>query len=122
VTTRALESKRILVVEDEMIVAMEMSEVLRGAGCEVIGPVNTVDAALQSTRDDALDAVVLDVSLNGVLTFAVASTLAARGIPFILATGYSDSTLPAEWRASPRVSKPFRMEELIELLQAALRQ
>jgi two-component system, chemotaxis family, sensor kinase Cph1 len=109
---------RVLVVEDQMIIAMQIEDVLRDAGCEVVGPVNSLQAALTLAREETLNAAVLDVNLDGVKTFSVAEALQRRGIPFLLATGYEESTLPERWRDCPRLNKPFRREQLRRLIES----
>ena len=109
---------RVLLVEDQMIVAMQIEDMLRAAGCEVVGPVGTLQAAIALAHKEALDAAVLDVNLDGDKVYPAAEELQARGIPFILATGYGESTLPEKWRDQPRLSKPFLREQLEQLLSS----
>lgn len=116
-----LKGVRVLLVEDQMVVAMEIEDMLRAAGCEVVGPVGSLQAAITLAHEDALDAAVLDINLDGEKVYPVAEELQARGIPFILATGYGESTLPKQWRDQPRLSKPFRREELEQLLRSVAR-
>ena len=107
-----------LLVEPQVIVAMEVEDMLRAAGCEVIGPVGTLQAAITLAHEEVLDAAVLDVDLDGEKVYPAAEALHTRGIPFILATGYGESTLPEKWRDQPRLSKPFRREQLEQLLRS----
>lgn len=113
---KSLKGLRVLLVEDQMIVAMQIEDILREAGCEVIGPIATPQSAITVAQSQPLDAAVLDINLDGEKIFPVAEELRRRGIPFILATGYSESTLPEQWREQPRLSKPFRREQLEQLL------
>jgi DNA-binding response OmpR family regulator len=108
----SLAGLRVLIVEDEMIIALEIESMLRALGCEVVGPVGTLKSALRLAHTEALDAAVLDVNLHGEKVFPVADELQARGIPFLFATGYGAWTMPEEWRAPCRLAKPFRCEEL----------
>jgi len=108
----------VLLVEDQMIVAMQIEDMLRAAGCEVVGPVGTLQAAIALAHKEALDAAVLDVNLDGEKVYPAAEELQARGIPFIFATGYGESTLPEQWRDQPRLSKPFGHRELQQLLRS----
>jgi CheY-like chemotaxis protein len=108
---------RVLIVEDQMIIAMEIEDVLRALGCIVVGPVGTVDAAILLAHTEMLDAAVLDVSLDGEKVFPVADALQARGVPFAFSTGYGEAALPEMWRASPRLTKPFRRDELETLVR-----
>jgi PAS domain S-box-containing protein len=87
-----LAGRRVLLVEDELLVAMEMEEALRDLGCEVLGPAATVEEALRLALAEAgrIDAAVLDVNLAGRPSFPVADLLAGRGVPVVFATGYGD--------------------------------
>lgn len=107
-----------LLIEDQMIVAIQIADMLRAAGCEVVGPVGTVHAAIALAHEEALDAAVLDVNLDGEKVYPAAEELQTRGIPFIFATGYGESTLPEKWRDQPRLSKPFGHGELEQLLRS----
>ena len=113
-----LQGVRVLIVEDQMIVAMQIEDMLRAAGCEVVGPVGTLQAAIALAHEEALDAAVLDINLDGEKVYPAAEELQARGIPFILATGYGESTLPEKWRNQPRLSKPYRREQLEQLIRS----
>lgn len=108
-------------VEDEMIVAMQIEDVLRDIGCKIIGPVGTLQTALALAQSEALDVAILDINLDGEKTFPVADELRRRSIPFIVATGYGESVLPQEWRDLPRLCKPFRDEQLAKLIEDVCR-
>src|SRR4029078_2691283 len=84
---------RVLVVEDEMIVAWVLEDMLADLGCAVIGPAARVKQALAMIDAEAVDAALLDVNLNGQKSYPVADALAARGVPFIFATGYEKDRL-----------------------------
>jgi len=120
-STHDLKGVRVLLVEDQMIVAMQIEDMLRAAGCEVVGPVGTLQAAITLAHEEALNAAVLDINLDGEKVYPAAEELQARGIPFILATGYGESTLPEQWRDKPRLSKPFQREQLEQLLTSVAR-
>ena len=105
-----------LVVEDQSIVALHVADVLRDAGCMVVGPVANLKPALDLACAERLDFAVLDVNLDGDHIFPVAQELETRGIPFLLATGYSDSSLPEHWRGRPCLRKPFTDAQLAELV------
>jgi DNA-binding response OmpR family regulator len=106
----------VLIVEDQIIIAIEIEDILGGCGCVAVGPAGTLESALRLAREEVLDAAILDVNLDGEYVFPVAEELRARGIPFIFATGYSRSMLPEEWRDVPRLGKPFKRGELEQLL------
>lgn len=117
-STHDLQGVRVLLVEDQMIVALQIEDMLRAAGCEVVGPVGTLHAAITLAHEEALDMALLDINLDGEKVYPAAEELQARGIPFIFATGYGESTLPEKWRDQPRLSKPFRREQLEQFLRS----
>src|SRR5450432_1520295 len=113
---------RVLVVEDEMLIAMEVEDALQALGCQILGPVATVDRALKLALEETFDAAVLDVTIRGGKAYPVAEVLLARGIPFVFASGYGDWALPEILRNQPRLTKPFTVaqleEQIISLLHA----
>lgn len=117
-TADSLIGRRILVVEDEMLIALIIEETLQDLGCVVVGPVGRLDAALQLATDEVLDAAVLDVSVRGGKVYPVAEQLLARGIPFLLASGYGEWALPEAFRDRPRLTKPFTPERLEEQVRS----
>jgi len=108
---------RILVVEDQMLIALEIEDILTHLGCTVIGPVGGVDSATQLARTEQLDAALLDVQLDGDEVFPVAEVLCERHIPFVFVTGTSEMGLPEKWRRCPRVAKPFVSSEIERLVR-----
>ena len=108
---------RVLVVEDETLIAILIEEALQELGCVVVGPVARLDAALRLASSEALDAAVLDVTIRGGHIQPVAEQLLARGIPFVLASGYGDWSLPENLRDQPRLTKPFAQRQLEEQLR-----
>ena len=102
-----LHSRRILVVEDEYMIAADMQQDLEEVGAIVLGPAPSVEAALQVLSGEAVvDGAVLDINLNGEKVFPVADTLTARGIPFLFATGYDASNIPPAYVHIIRCEKP----------------
>ena len=83
-----LAGARVLVVEDEMLVSLLIEDILTDSKCIIVGPYDRVPAALEAARTLALDAAVLDVNLAGTKVYPVAEMLSARGIPFVLLSGY----------------------------------
>jgi CheY-like chemotaxis protein len=109
----SLQGLRILVAEDEALILMEIEYMLQDMGCEIVGPVATVDAALAAIRRNELDGALLDMSLHGERVTPAAEELVARGVRFILCTGYPrDESDEEAIRDAPRLSKPFRPESL----------
>jgi two-component SAPR family response regulator len=110
--TDALNGRRILVVEDEMLIAVNIEDALMELGCEIVGPVASLDDALVLAGREILDAAILDVTIRNGTVFPVAEKLLARDIPFVLASGYGDWALPESMRDKPRLTKPYTMTEL----------
>ena len=98
---------RILVVEDNFLIAEVVCSRLRQFGCETVGPVGFVDKAVALASEAPLEGALLDINLHGELCFPVAATLRERGVPFVFLTGYSEESLiPPELRDAPRLAKP----------------
>ncbi len=107
----ALRDRRILVVEDEYLIAMNLQDGLENVGSVVLGPVPSVEKAIKKIESEPhIDAAVLDVNLGGALAYPVADLLAARKIPFVFTSGYEDAT----------ASEPlFRSEKLPQTLSVS---
>jgi CheY-like chemotaxis protein len=108
---------RILIVEDEIVVALFMEDILTEFGFEVVGVVGHLNDAMNRSAD--FDIAVLDVHLNGQSVFDFADMLAARGVPFVFATGYGERGIPERHRGRPVLQKPFLPEDLKRVLQQA---
>lgn len=111
-----LVGSRILIIEDEALVAMLVEDALMDAGCAVIGPASDVEGALRLLAESTPDAAVLDLNLGGETSAPVADALAGRGVPFVVATGYGAAGLPARHRGVPVLAKPYDPAELVALL------
>ena len=105
-----LAGHRILVVEDEMLVAMLEEDLLLELGCEVIGPVASVAAALNLISQERLDGAVLDVNLGSELVYRVADKLRQSGVPYVFVTGYGPDGLEPDYRGHPTIQKPFHLD------------
>jgi CheY-like chemotaxis protein len=117
----SFKGRRILVVEDEMMIAMLVEDMLSDLGCAVVGPVHALDTALAMAASEVgLDAALLDVNLGGTSVFPVADALRAKGVPAIFSTGYGDAGLRDSDRGSPVLQKPFRTDDLARALTEAL--
>lgn len=113
----AVAGLRILVLEDEMLVALLVEDMLTELGCIVIGPASSVAQALALLAAGPVDLALLDVNLShGGSGYAVADALAARAIPFAFVTGYGRISLRAPHRDRPILQKPFRTEALSRVL------
>jgi CheY-like chemotaxis protein len=105
--------KRILVVENDVLVAFALAVSLIDAGCIVIGPVGTVAEAVQMIEEAQFDGVLLDVRLPGGSGDEVAAMLAGRNMPFAFVTGLTRADLPAPFRDVPMLAKPFSEDDLL---------
>ena len=117
--TRLLAGKRVLVVEDHIIIAMDLAHELAAQEAKVIGPVGTLDGALKAIKDTDLDGVILDLNLGGRTAFPVADALADRNVPFVFATGYAYD-IPARHANVPRLEKPTPADVICRALEAAM--
>jgi CheY-like chemotaxis protein len=110
-------SPRVLVVEDESLIAMLVEDGLETLGYEVVGPVGTVDAALRIVEQTPFDLALLDINLGGKQSFPIAEALESRGIPYVFLTGYDRSSLPLAFQHRFGLQKPFRMSALQQALE-----
>jgi two-component SAPR family response regulator len=117
---KRLSGMRVLVVEDDVLIAMDIEQLLQDAGCGVVGPVASVGAAFRALEASEVDAAVLDINLNGELVFPVADALDDANIPFILVTGHTERPVPTRHRARPLVTKPYRPTRVIAALVSAI--
>lgn len=116
----ALAGLRVLLVEDELLVAMLVEDLLFDEGCVVVGPFARLREAIEAAGTEALDVAILDVNIAGEKTYPVAEVLSARRIPFLFVSGYGQAAIPADrpsWRAC---AKPFRPCELVAMLVGQL--
>jgi len=113
-------SKRVLVVEDELMIRMLLEDMLGELGYTIAAQAARIDEALDAANNAAFDVAILDVNLNGQTIVPVAEALDARGMPFVFATGYADVVLPEAFRDRPMLKKPFQVEGLNRSLQIAL--
>lgn len=111
---------RVLVVEDEAMVAMLLEDTLAEIGCEVVGVAARVDDAVEKAESLTFDIAILDVNLNGRDTFSVVASLAERGIAVVVATGYGAASLPQSLQKVPVLQKPYQQRDLVRALRAAL--
>jgi CheY-like chemotaxis protein len=107
---------RILLVEDEMLVAMLLEDMLAEAGHTIIGPLARVDQAVKAAQEQTPDLAILDVNVGGDEVYPVAEVLAARGIPFAFATGYGAQGLRDPWQHRPTLQKPFHRNDLFAMV------
>jgi CheY-like chemotaxis protein len=116
-----LRDRRILVVEDEYLIAMSLQDALETAGSIVVGPAPSVDKALQTIDSEPhIDAAVLDVNLGGALAYPVADMLVARKIPFVFTSGYEDTALRSRYSGVKNCPKPYLFQAIEEALVEAM--
>jgi DNA-binding response OmpR family regulator len=111
-------TKRILVVEDEFLIALDIAGVLEQAGLDVIGPHGTISAALRAIQGEEVHGALLDANLGGESVGVIADALAARSIPFAFVSGYGREQLPAPHGGAPLIKKPFTGKELLTVVAA----
>jgi two-component SAPR family response regulator len=119
-TADVLQGCRVLIVEDEMLLAMELEALIAEQGGAIIGPASTVDRALALLDQERPDAAILDANLNGMTAAPVAAALKAQGVPFVLASGYASHSLEPELRDVPRITKPVDHNQLLRTLAGVL--
>ena len=120
-TKGTLVGRRILIVEDEVILAMDLQILLENEGCEIVGPVPNVKTALETLSAHRLDAATLDINLNGEISAAVAEALRTKSVPFLLTSGYSDKHTDPAFNGAPLVKKPFNSDDLLGKLATILK-
>jgi CheY-like chemotaxis protein len=112
--------KRILIVEDEPILAIALQDMLEGLGYEVVGPAFRVAPALALAGAERIDGAILDVNMGGEDSYRVAARLKARGIPYLFATGYGRDGLEPGHEATPVLDKPYRERQVESALHSLL--
>lgn len=113
-------ARRVLIVEDEMLIAMMLQDMVADAGLEVEGVANSLNAGIDLASKADFDLAILDVNLNGEEVYPVAEILQRRGIPFIFSTGYGAGGIRSEFDDAPQVVKPFQQNLLMAAMKAAL--
>ena len=113
---KLLSGRRVLVVEDEMLVLIMIEDMLADLGCKLVSSAATVEKALALINAQVFDAALLDVNLNGDDSQPVAEALSARGVPFVYSTGNTGHRLREGYSDRPVLKKPFKYEELAAIL------
>ena len=120
-SARPVQGLRVLLVEDENLVALLLEDMLADLGHSVVGPVARLKRALEIARHESIDAAILDVNINGEEAYPIAEVLAARNIPFAFSTGYGKGSLPVAYRDRPSLQKPFQQQDLEKLFADLVR-
>ncbi|MGN6312401.1 MAG: response regulator [Rhodanobacteraceae bacterium] len=115
-----LKGCRVLIVEDDVRISMLMQESLEEMGCEVAGTAMLFDDAFDMAASQPFDVALLDISLNGELSYPVAEAMLDRNQKFVFVTGHVMETLPAPFQGTPVLHKPFGLRELQNVLRMAL--
>jgi CheY-like chemotaxis protein len=115
-----LSNRKVLVVEDEMMIAMLIEDMLDEFGCKLVGPATTVPRAPDLIGKEQVEVAVLDLNLDGHDTYAIADALQQKNVPFIFATGYGSTGLRQEYGNRPILQKPFQARDLENALAEAL--
>ncbi len=102
-----MKGARVLVVEDEFLLACSLADDVESLGFVVVGPYADLPRAREAARTEPFDVALLDVNINGEMVFPLAEDLLARGVPFLLMTGYGVQDLPEKFRTLPRLTKPY---------------
>ena len=112
-----LRGKKVLIVEDEALIAMLFEDILEDTACQIVGPAMNVRQAMELAGTAEIDAAVLDVNLNGESSIPVAALLRSLGVPLIFSSGHGSQGLPPEWQDRPTLPKPFTSDEVVGALE-----
>jgi CheY-like chemotaxis protein len=112
--------RSVFLVEDEVMIRMMVADMLEELGYSIAAEAGDINEALKLAQSVEFDLAILDVNVNGKVISPVADLLAARNRPFIFATGYGSSGLPAEYRDRPALQKPFQIETLARMIEQTL--
>jgi two-component SAPR family response regulator len=117
-----LDGIRVLVVEDEFLIALELEAMIRDLGGTVVGPVSHLDAARTVMRQEKINCAILDVKLDGHTSLPLADELIASGFPVILVSGYDSDQLPSRLADTPKLRKLVSLPELARVLERIFQQ
>jgi CheY-like chemotaxis protein len=113
------DGKRVLVVEDELMIRMLLQDMLSDLGHTLAGEAGRIDEAMALAKKGEFDIAILDVNLNGQPISPVVEILVERGLPFVFATGYGQRGVPEPYRQTPTLQKPFQADALAQAIEAA---
>ena len=117
---RGLKGVRVLVVEDEAPIALQLEDILVEAECVVVGPASRVAQALKLAEKNDVDVALLDLNIAGELVYPVADALERLGRPYIFATGYDGSNIAEPYRRKPILKKPFSRRQVLKAVLGAM--
>jgi CheY-like chemotaxis protein len=119
--SQTLRDRRILVVEDEYLIAMMLSDALESVGSVVVGPVPSVEKAITTIASDPdIDAAIVDINLGGAMAYPVADALLARNIPFVFTSGYEADVLRTRYPRIRNCQKPYLFPDMEKALTGAI--
>lgn len=113
----SLKNRWVLIVEDQYLIADDLSRALKEFGAQIVGPVSSSEAARAEMAQSQVDVAFLDINLDNQMVFPLADELERRGIPFIFATGHDEAFIPERFKSKLRLEKPFT----VQTLQAVVR-
>ena len=117
-----LDGIRVLVVEDQFFIALELEAMIRDLGGTVAGPAAHLDSARTLVRQEKINCAILDVKLDGNTSLPLADELIASGVPVILVSGYDSNQLPNRFADTPKLLKPISVAELTRVLEHIFQQ
>ena len=117
--TADLTGKRILLIEDSPVVGPFTAELIKELGCEVVGPAPNMAAARELIEDGGYDAALMDIHIRGERVFPLCEVIEAKGLPFVLTSGYADWQMPDKWAGRPRLQKPYTFDQVEQALARA---
>ncbi|MEO8455415.1 MAG: response regulator [Sphingomicrobium sp.] len=115
-----LTGRRILLIEDSPVVGPITADLLAELGCEVAGPAPNMAAARELVEESGYDAALVDIHIRGERAFPLCELLEAKGVPFVLTSGYAGWHIPDKWDGRPRLQKPYTMDQVREALNGVL--
>lgn len=117
-TDKAGAGRRVLVVEDEFLIAQMVGDMLVELDCVCVGPIMTLEAGVSAAASVHCDAAIINLIIQGEMAYAVVEELAARNIPFCFASGTSPDGVHEKWRQRPFIRKPYLLDEVRAFLDA----
>ena len=121
-TGKAGAGRRVLVIEDEFLIAQMVGDMLADLNCVCIGPITTLAAGVEAAASVHCDAAIINLIIQGQMAYAVAEELAARNIPFCFASGTSPASVHEKWRQRRFISKPYLLDDVRAFLDEVFRQ
>jgi CheY-like chemotaxis protein len=116
----AKSGRRVLIVEDEWMIASVMCSALKDAGFEIVGPAPRTAEAMDLLASGTVDAAALDIRLDGAQSYPVAEELARRNIPFVFMSGYNERDLPDKFKGRPFLTKPVNHSQVVKAVSNLL--